>query len=279
MSFSAARGPSVRELGLALPPQRMPLWRHGRPLKRWRYLGVYTPELMLCVGDARIGPVPRRWWAVAEPSGELLGRSSTRRAGVSLGARGVRVAADDARIDLALDAPEGVETATPVGSAGGYIWTRKRAGVAVRGRVVLRGREHWIEGPVGFSDESAGYHPRHTAWKWSAGLGRAEDGRRLAWNLASGIHDRPEASERTLWIDGEPRQLEPVEFAGDLSRVSGAEGVSLEFTEWAAREERMNLLLVRSSYRQPFGTFAGTLGDGIRLSEGYGVMEDHEVWW
>ena len=42
-------------LGLALPPDRMPAWRGTRPLKRWRYVGVYTPELMLCVGDARIG--------------------------------------------------------------------------------------------------------------------------------------------------------------------------------------------------------------------------------
>ena len=40
-----------------------------RPLKRWRYVGVYTPELMLCVGDARIGGIPQRWWAVALPDG------------------------------------------------------------------------------------------------------------------------------------------------------------------------------------------------------------------
>ena len=26
---------------------------------------------MLCVGDARVGPIPRRWWAVALPDGTL----------------------------------------------------------------------------------------------------------------------------------------------------------------------------------------------------------------
>jgi hypothetical protein len=40
----------------------------------------------------------------------------------------------------------------------------------------------------------------------------------------------------------------------------------------------MNMVLMRSDYRQPFGTFAGTL-PGIELAEGYGVMETHDVWW
>ena len=257
----------------------MPLWRQGRPLKRWRYLGVYTPELMLCVGDARIGPVPRRWWAVAEPDGVLHAGSSTRRAGLRLDAGGVRVEAAGALIELALGASEAVEAASPVGNRGNYAWTSKRAGIPVRGLVILEGREHRLDGPHGFSDESAGYHPRHTAWKWSAGLGRTDDGRRVGWNLVSGIHDGPRASERTLWVDGEPRETGPVEFSADLSRVSFAGAAGLRFTEWAAWEEQMNLLLVRSSYLQPFGTFSGELPGGLRLREGCGVMEDHEVWW
>lgn len=279
MPFAPARGASVRELGLVLPPYRMPLWRYGRPLKRWRYLGVYTPELMLCVGDARIGPVPRRWWAVAEPSGALHGNGSTRRAGVRLERRGVSVKAADVLIELELDESEAVETASPVGGRGNYIWTSKQAAIAARGVVVVRGRKHRVDGPHGFWDESAGYHPRHTAWTWSAGLGEADDGRHLAWNLVSGIHDGPGASERTLWVDGAPHELPPVGFAADLSRISFAGGGALEFNPWAARRERINLLLVRSSYVQPFGTFSGELPGGLRLSAGFGVMEAHEAWW
>ena len=41
------RGPAVRYLGLPLPPERMPLLRGGRPLKRWRYVGVYHPDVMV----------------------------------------------------------------------------------------------------------------------------------------------------------------------------------------------------------------------------------------
>ena len=50
----------------------MPPLRAGRPLKRWRYLGVYRPDVMLCVGDARVAGVPQRWWAVALPDGTLI---------------------------------------------------------------------------------------------------------------------------------------------------------------------------------------------------------------
>ncbi len=39
------------------------------------------------------------------------------------------------------------------------------------------------------------------------------------------------------------------------------------------------MLLLRSSYRQPFGTFPGTLPGGITLREAYGVMERHEAVW
>ena len=71
-----------------------------------------------------------------------------------------------------------------------------------------------------------------------------------------------------MWVDGEPSEVGPVAFAPDLSQVTFAEGGSLEFTEWAAREEDMNLLLMRSRYRQPFGTFSGMLPGGIELAAG-----------
>jgi uncharacterized protein DUF2804 len=267
-----ARGRAVEELQLALPPARMPGWRGTRPLKRWRYVGVYTPALMVCVGDARIGPVPQRWWAVALPDGELLERTTVGRGGVELDGSRVRVRARGVEIDLELEESEGVQIASPAGER--YIWTRKQAAVPVRGRVVVEGATHELDDDAGFIDDSAGYHPRHTAWRWSAGVGRDARGRRVAWNLVDGVHDSPRDSERTVWVDGAPGEVGPQAFAGDLSAVG-----DLSFTEWSAREESMNLGIVRSRYRQPFGTFAGELPGGIALAEGFGVMEAHEVHW
>src|SRR5205085_25070 len=46
-----------------------------------------------------------------------------------------------------------------------------------------------------------------------------------------------------------------------------------------ARARQDNLVIVRSSYRAPFGTFAGTLPGGTELARGSGVMEHHSARW
>jgi hypothetical protein len=95
----------------------------------------------------------------------------------------------------------------------------------------------------------------------------------VAWNLVDGIHDAPEASERTVWVAGEPQEVGSVAF-DDLHAVGG-----LRFTVLATRARRENYLLIRSDYQQPFGTFSGALPGAGELREGWGVMERHEVFW
>jgi len=254
MASLPIRGDGVRALDLPLPPARMRAFRGLRPLKRWRYEAVYSPELMLCVGDAVVAGVRQRWWAVALPDGRLF--------------EGRR----DAPISLRLEQAAAIEVVSPHG--GSYIWTRKQACVPVVASVRLPHADYSIEGDYGFVDESAGYHARHTVWRWSAGVGRLRDGRAVGWNLVDGVHDAPLASERTVWVGGEPHEVEPVEFAEDLSSVGG-----LRFTEWCAREDHTNRLIMRSDYRQPFGSFEGELPGGLELESGYGVMEWHDVRW
>ena len=263
-----ARGPGVHRLGVEIPPRR--ILRGGRPLKRWRYVGIYTPGLMLCVGDARVGPIPQRWWAVTRPDGSLYERTTMGRAGVRLDGSRVVVRARDVQIDLMLEEAGGVEVVSPHGRQ--WIWTRKQALVPARGVIAIEGAERSLD-DVAFIDDSAGYHARRTAWRWSAGHGRLEDGRRVGWNLVTGVHDG-EPSERTVWVEGQPREVGPVQFADDLSSVGG-----LRFRPWSERKDSTNLLLFRSDYRQPFGTFSGELPGGLRLAEGYGVMEEHDVRW
>jgi hypothetical protein len=269
-----------RPAGVVVPPARMPLFRARRMLKRWRYVGLYGPEIMLCAGSARVGPTWQVWWAVWDRHARRLDERTRqvvgRRRVEAERARRLHVDDGDVSIDLALDEGPGVETVTPAGRT--YIWTRKQGGIPARGRVRVGAREWEVDGPA-FVDESAGYHDRITSWRWSAGVGTAADGRSLAWNLAEGIHDSPRDSERTVWVDGHPSELGPVRFAADLSGIALAECGELRFAAEATRRRDDNLLVVRSRYEQPFGTFSGALPGGLELAEGYGVMERHEVRW
>ena len=213
---------------------------------------------MACVARATIGGLPVTWWAVWD--GERLHE----------GTRGVRVGPGHATapgVELRFEEGEGVEVVSPHGAQ--HIWTRKQAGMPVRGTVLGRpfdGR--------GFVDDSAGYHARHTRWRWSAGVGAAASGALVAWNLVDGVHDALQASERTVWLDGEPHEVEPLTFADDLSGVGG-----LRCDAVAVRAHRQNRLLVASEYEMPFGRFSGSLPVAGALRDGWGVMERHRVRW
>jgi hypothetical protein len=206
--------------------------------KRWRWLGAFGPDVMLCVATARVGVVRTAWWAVWD--GREL--RDGRRAGAP---------------ELDFAPGRAIEATT------GPTWTRKTPG-RVTGTVGGRA----LDAP-GLLDESAGRHPRHTAWLWSAGAGVTESGTAVVWNLVDGMHP----GENAVWVDGEPHAVDPPRFDG-LRGVAG-----LTFTAQATRARRENYLVIASDYEQPFGTFAGELPVAGRLREGYGVMERHEARW
>ncbi len=169
-----------------------------------------------------------------------------------------------------------VESVCPTGE-GEYVWTRKHADVPVECDVRI-GERRWQVEARGMEDESAGYHPHHTVWSWSAGVGRTRDGRGLGWNLVSGINDPPERSERAIWVAGEPHEPGQVSF-DDLRGIEFDDGARLEFAGECERRKEENRVLVRYAYRQPFGRFKGTLAGGLELEEGLGVMEHHDAHW
>jgi hypothetical protein len=247
-------------------------------LKRWRYVGVYARGLMLCAAIVRVGLAGQRFWAVWDSeAGRLRERTRFLRPGVVRIDPGRLLVRDrDVDMDLVLDEGAPIEVVSPHGAQ--YAWTRKHGGGRARGAVRLAGRKLRVDAGV-LVDESAGYHAPATAWAWSAGVGVAADGRRLAWNLVEGVHDAAHASERTVWVDGVPHEPGPVRFFPNLETVRGPDGEALRFAQQAERRRDDNLLLFRSRYRQPFGSFAGVLPGGIALAEGYGVMERHDARW
>lgn len=255
----------------------MPLFAAGALRKRWRYVGAYSEELMLCAARASVGPFTQSFWAVWDRrTGRLWTRTQLRPGGSEVQMRGneVSIRARELRADLTFGEAAPVEAICPSGR--GWGWTEKRAGMPVVGEVSAGGRDWRVDGH-GVDDRSAGYHRRHTSWHWSAGVGEAEDGRAVAWNLVSGINDPPRNSERAIWVAGVPREPDTVEFAG-LAGVRFASGAEIEFTSESERARDENLLVLRSRYRHRFGAFDGSL-DGVDLAWGLGVMEEHEARW
>lgn len=271
------RGPGPGRPDLPLPPGPMPLRRHGQTRKRWRYVAVFAAEAMVCAARAQVGPFTQSFWMLWDRHrGERFANTSIRPGSREVRMRGPNVEIDAKSVSARLEIGESppVESICPSGS--GWGWTRKRAGMPVRGTIEAAGRRIAIEGR-GVDDESAGYHRRHTSWLWSAGVGRAVDGRALAWNLVEGINDPPERSERAVWIDGDPHEPAPVAFQG-IEAIQFADGSLLSFGEECERVRRENLVLLRSDYRLRFGTFSGGL-DGVEVAEGLGVMEQHDALW
>jgi hypothetical protein len=270
-TFGARRPAALSSL--ALPPAAMPSHWRGRPLKAWRYIGVYGHELMLCVASVRVGRARQSFWAVWDREARRLHETTWMSAGgVRLTPGGAQVTDGPASLTLAFSEGDGVETVCPSGA--GYAWTRKQGGVAVTGALRLAdGRVRAIDARAIIDDTSA-YYRRHTTWRWCAGVGTDPNGRALAWNLVEGVNDPVRGSERTVWVNGVAREVGPVAIAPGLDAVG-----DLRFHAEATRAHRQNLLVVRSRYRQPFGTFSGVLPNGTPLADGFGVMEDHDAWW
>ena len=147
---------------------------------------------MLCAARAEVGPLGQSFWVMWDREGRRHDARTTLRPGsreVRMDGPDLEIDSPDLRASLRLGEIAPIESICPSGS--GWGWTRKRAGVPIEGTVEVPGKR-WEISAHGVDDESAGYHQRHTSWHWSAGVGRAVDGRALAWNLVEGVNDPAE---------------------------------------------------------------------------------------
>jgi hypothetical protein len=255
----------------------MPLRRDGQTRKRWRYIGVFGEELMLCAARAEVGPLGQSFWVMWDRQGRRHDARTTLRPGsheVLMDGPSLEIDSPGLRASLRLGEIAPIESICPSGS--GWGWTRKRAGVPIEGMVEVPGKR-WEIAAHGVDDESAGYHQRHTSWHWSAGVGAATDGRALAWNLVEGVNDPPANSERAIWVDGEPSEPAPVSFRG-MDGIDLAGPDRLDFATESRHSRDENFVLLSSRYRHRFGTFSGSLA-GLELAAGFGVMEEHDAVW
>ena len=263
---------------LSIPPASGRMFAHGRLRKQWRYIAVHDERVQVCAATIAIGPTRTTFWSIWDRErGELHEATHKLNRGVETPAG--RLLIDDAGVSASFEFEESpmVETFTPQGRSA-WSWTGKQCGITARGRITVGGRTIELEAPA-IVDDSAGYHDRHTDWRWCSGVGTLTDGRAVAWNFANGVHDTPGASEQTIWVEGVPHQVDPMLIATDLSNVRFADDSRLYFHEEATRNHAESIGLISSRYSQPFGRFSGVLPGVGSLAKGLGVMESHSVVW
>ena len=255
----------------------MPLFEQRQLRKRWRYVGVFADEVMLCAARAEVGPLTQSFWVLLDRRSEEQWNHTALLPGskeVTLDGPRLEIDGPGLRASLLLGESTPIEVTCPSGRA--RAWTRKRVGMPIEGTIEVPGRS-WEVAGRGVDDESAGHHQRHTSWNWSAGVGTAADGRPVAWNLVTGINDPPRGSERAIWVEGEPTEPPPVRFRG-LDGIELLDGEALGFDSESEHGRNDSYLLIRSRYRHRFGSFSGSLG-GLTLASGLGVMEEHDALW
>jgi hypothetical protein len=275
------RGRAEDRPPLPVPPEPMPLLLGRRFRKRWRWVGAFADNLIAFAAVAQVGPGSMTFWGIWDRERRRLWERTRRdlpgrRREVAMSGRSVHVRAGSIEFDLELDEAVPIECMCPNGE-GGYSWTRKTAGMPVRGEVRIGRRTNTLIG-LGVEDDSAGYHSRYTSWKWSAGVGAVRDGRKIAWNLVTGINDPPIASERAIWVSGKPSEPGPVDFQG-LESIHFEDESRLNFSAETQRTHHEGIpLFARSEYEAPFGSFSGSL-NGLPVDSALGVMEAHDAIW
>lgn len=187
-----------------------------------------------------------------------------------------------ANLDVSPNQPAVCVTATP---GGGWNTTQKVAGEHARVRVSTPTTQVVTTGGT-WRDWTLGAQDRDTRWRWAAAAGRSADGRRVGINVSTGMNGAA-GGEDVVWWDGVPHALAldglgPVgaELSGDW-RLSGP-GWELHVDTAGVRAADEDLLLVRSRYVQPIGTFAGSLPGpegGVVPVTMVGVTEDHVARW
>lgn len=266
-----------RPRGVPIPPEHLPLFRSCQLRKNWHYVSFWSPELSFCAARVSVGPLSQEYWGIWDrPAAQFIERSYRFSQRLQLDSNRVHFNDGDVEINVAFETCTSFEVYRPAARA--YIWSHKDYCRQASGTMRYGNTTRTVTGVI-FVDINAGYHERHMHWRWAAGAGFDQDKRLIAFNAITGLFDTPTNSERTIWIDGEAKEVGPVTFSADLSTVNFAEGGSLAFKREALIEHHDNFLLVRSDYFHWFGAYTGTLPGGIELRDAPGVCERHDAIW
>ena len=185
---------------------------------------------------------------------------------------------------------------SPTGYSG-WTYTQKHNGLAVDGDLTINQQKQDLAKTLAGYDFSAGYMRRETSWRW-ANINGVINEMPFGLNLAAGVNETG-SSENSCWLNGQRHYLPAVQFNFQRQRTSqlstqpwhiisdnitkDSAQIELTFTPLNSREERLNLWLLKSNFRQYIGHYNGTIrnidGKDIVITNLLGLSEDHFARW
>lgn len=183
------------------------------------------------------------------------------------------------QMPLALSAPTGYN---------GWTYTEKSNALKVTGSLELQSKPLDLTQALAGYDFSAGFMRRQTSWRW-ASINATVEGKAFGLNIAAGVNETG-LCENALWFDGQIQHLSPATFVFDRKddkktwQVSSLCGeVQLEFQPLYCRQEKVNIGLLASNFRQYVGFYTGFVllqnGTKLQLNAVKGLAEDHYAKW
>ena len=278
--------------------------------KRWRYVGAFGDEVLVCAARVHVGPLVQNFWVVCDrESGEmwektrmlLPGRARRRvdRASRRRGGRGRARRHGRARLRArrGLAGPDRLRRSRPRrlprlpalrhGGSG-----PRRSAPPRRASTCGRASAPTCRSRSTSASATAAGGSRPAAWRTSppattrttrSGAGRRASAARPTAARSAGTSSRASTIRRSApsgrsGSTASPPSPAPVGFDG-LDAIDFDDGSRLAFAKEFERSKDENRLSSSTRYRQPFGTFTGTLPGGIELESGLGVMEFHDATW
>ncbi|WNO61589.1 DUF2804 domain-containing protein [Rheinheimera sp. MMS21-TC3] len=170
----------------------------------------------------------------------------------------------------------------------GWTYTQKHNALTISGNLSYKDQILDLNQALAGYDFSAGYMRRETSWRWGSINAQLPEGQ-FGLNLASGVNETG-FSENVLWLNGQIQHLPAVDIQFDKFQDnanwyfnSTNNKLQLTFTPFTARQERLNLGLVISNFRQFCGVFNGVIitkeGDELILNQVPGLAENHFARW
>ena len=185
------------------------------------------------------------------------------------------------------DNAEPLALCTPTGY-NGWTYTQKHNALAVNGELSYRNQPLDLTEALGGYDFSAGYMRRETSWRWASISAILPQGK-FGLNLANGVNETGH-NENCLWLNGQKQLLAAVTVELNKQqpeapwRFTTADGaLTLSFQPQQVRQERLNLGVLASNFRQYCGHYSGKItlqtGEILELNQVPGLAEDHFARW